>query len=101
MTKLVKLKIAVDSIQKELLFKGQKHVYLDASVFLNDEEDQYGNHGMITQDVSKEDRQAGKKGPILGNAKIVWREGGDSKPTYNGGQSAPAPATVEGDEIPF
>jgi len=69
--KIISLKIDVSKIDKSKLFKGEKGTYLDAVVFLNDEKDQYGNNGMITQSVSKEEREKGGKGVILGNAKIV------------------------------
>lgn len=103
MTKLVKLKIAVDSIEKERLFRGKKHTYLDATVFLDDQEDQYGNHGMITQDVSKEEREQGVKGPILGNAKIVWSgesKGGKHQNIVSDREEEPR-EMPDGDEIPF
>lgn len=67
--RIIKLKIDVTKIDKKLLFTGAKGTYLDATLFLKDTVDTYGNCGMISQDVSKEDRMAGKKGPILGNAK--------------------------------
>jgi Ser-tRNA(Ala) deacylase AlaX len=70
MTRIVRLKIDVTKIDKERLFAGKKGTYLDATVFLNDEAGQYGDNGMITQDVSKEEREAGTKGAILGNATI-------------------------------
>ena len=71
----VSLKIDVTKIDKNKLFNGQKGTYLDAQVFIDiDELDQYGNSGMITQAVSKEDRQAGQQGAILGNAKVFWKE---------------------------
>ena len=73
----VALKIDVTKIDKAKLFKGAKGTYLDATIFLElGEADQYGNHGMITQSVSKEDKAAGLRGEILGNGKIVWREDG-------------------------
>ncbi|MGH2623339.1 MAG: hypothetical protein ACRDE7_06720, partial [Sphingobacterium sp.] len=67
----VTLKIDVSKIEKERLFKGQKGTYLDAVVFLDTEADQYENNGMIVQSVSKEERAAGKRGAILGNARII------------------------------
>lgn len=71
----VKLKINVSKIEKERLFPGKKGKYLDATVFINlDEQDQYGNNGMITQDVSKEEREQGVKGPILGNCEVFYRD---------------------------
>lgn len=95
MSKLIAIKIDVSKIDKERLFQGKKGSYLDATVFLNDEEGQYGDNGMITQSVSKEEREAGVKGNILGNVKILG-EFGDNKPA-----AAPAPAAVESDDIPF
>jgi len=71
----VSLKIDVTKIDKARLFRGQKGTYLDATVFVDlGEADQFGNHGMITQDVSKEERQAGTRGEILGNCKVFYRD---------------------------
>mgnify|MGYP003658762762 CR=1 FL=1 len=51
------LKINVSQIDKARLFAGQKGKYLDATIFVDlSELDQYGNSGMITQDVSKEEK---------------------------------------------
>jgi len=102
MKKLVKLKIAVNKIDKERLYRGQ-NTYLDAEVWLDeDQEDQYGNHGMITQEVSREERDRGVKGAILGNAKVVWREDRQSK-SSQGSTTTPQPQATkdEVDEIPF
>ena len=75
----VSLKIAVNDIDKARLFKGQKNTYLDATVFIDlDQLDQYGNSGMITQDVSKEEKQQGVKGNILGNCKVFWSDSGQA-----------------------
>ena len=71
MAKLIVLKVNLSSVNKEQLFKGAKGTYLDLVLRLNDEPDQYGNNGMITQGVSKEMRAAGVRGAILGNAKIM------------------------------
>lgn len=71
----VSLKIDVSKIDKNRLFKGEKGMYLDATVFVDvDQLDQYGNSGMITQDVSKDEKQQGVKGNILGNCKVFWSD---------------------------
>ena len=98
MSKLIAIKIDVTKIDKARLFEGKKGSYLDATVFLNDEEGQYGDNGMITQSVSKEERESGVKGNILGNVKILG-EFGD-----NNSAPAPAPApsgSASMDDIPF
>lgn len=71
----VRLKINCSVIEKARLFPGKKGQYLDATVFIDlDEKDQYGNSGMVTQDVSKEEREQGVKGPILGNVEVFYKE---------------------------
>lgn len=100
----ISIKLDVSKIDKDRLFKGAKGIYLDATAFIDlDELDQYGNSGMITQDVSVEERNAGTKGAILGNTKVFWKDSG-------GGQTSPSqPAPTQpssfddfsDDSIPF
>ena len=74
MTKqMIQLKIDVNKIDKTKLYNGKKGTYLDATLFLNDQVDQYGNHGFIVQSVSKEERESGVKGTVLGNVKIFQK----------------------------
>lgn len=94
MSKLIKLKIDLTKVDKNRLFTGKTGAkYLDATFFLSDEPDQYGNHGMITQDVTKEERESGERGAILGNAKCM----GDF--ADKGGTKPKQVATVEVDDI--
>ena len=88
---IIALKIDVNKIDKARLYKGEKGTYLDAVVFFNEEADQYGNNGMITQSVSKEEREAGTRGAILGNVKVV-----------GGGTPSPQPVAAGVEEgLPF
>jgi len=67
----VKLKIDVKKINKALLFAGKKGTYLDMTVFIDiDTVGQYGDNGMIVQDV----KQGVERGNILGNATIFWND---------------------------
>ena len=69
----ISLRIDVTKIDKDRLYKGQKGQYLDLTTFVNlDEKDQYDNNGFISQSVSKEERDAGVKTPILGNVKVFY-----------------------------
>jgi len=107
----ISLKINVSMIEKARLFKGAKGMYLDATAFVDlDELDQYGNSGMITQDVSKEEKESGTKGPILGNSKIFWK--GEQKKERQSDQyqssqdrqahkASTAPIDDFDDDIPF
>jgi hypothetical protein len=67
-----RLNINVSLIDKSELYEGKKGKYLSLTLFENrDGEDQYGNAGFIVQDIGKERREAGQKGPIIGNWKHV------------------------------
>lgn len=73
--KIIRLKLDVTKIDKSRLFKGEKGTYLDCTLLYNEATDQYGNNGFISQDVSKEERESGVKGAILGNAKEFKSQG--------------------------
>jgi len=64
----IKIKIDVSKIDKNRLFKGKQGTYLNA-VLIETPTNQYGDSHMIVEDVSKEEREKGIKGNILGNAK--------------------------------
>jgi len=98
----VSVKIDVTKIDKALLYKNEKGAYLNATVFIDvDTPDKYGNHGMVTQDVSKEAKDAGEKGTILGNVKILWKDSGDT-PSRSKPVSKPATKGDSfDDDIPF
>jgi hypothetical protein len=96
-----RLKIDVTKIEKALLFTGAKGTYMDLTLMDNrDGTDQYGNDGFIIQDVGKEKREAGIKGPIIGN----WKHIGERRsPNQN---TAPPPTmdhvgNDDVDDIPF
>lgn len=74
MAKNISLKINVKEIDKLKLFVGEKGVYLDATIIMRDENDQYGNIGMIVQDNTEEERAKGIKSNILGNARFIVKK---------------------------
>ena len=101
----VRIKLNVSQIDKARLFKGNKGVYLDATVFIDlDQKDQYDNNGMITQDISKEEKANGVQGNILGNVQVFWsdsqqaqQQGGfqqQQAPQQQGGFQQQAPTQV-------
>jgi len=68
----VSFSINVSAIDKSKIIAGKKGNYVNMTCFINDEQDQYGNNGMVTQSVSKEEREQGVKGNILGNVKVFY-----------------------------
>lgn len=95
----VRIKLDVTKIDKNLLFKGAKGTYLDATVFVDvDEKDQYDNNGMITQDTPKDSQD---KGNILGNVQVFWRDDQQGQQGNQGQQGYNAPPPDFEDDIPF
>lgn len=93
---MIKYKIDVKKIDKGLLYVGEKGTYLNGVFFENKNgPGEYGDDGFIVQDVTKEMREKGIKGPIIGN----WRH----LQTKSAPAPKPAPAalTAEDDDIPF
>ena len=99
------ININVTKIDKSALFDGKNGKYLALTLFENrDGVDQYGNNGFVTQDLGKERRLAGEKGPILGN----WKHIGQPPPPQNAHNQAKANGYVPdqssddgNDDIPF
>ena len=96
---MILVKIDVTKIDKARLFKGAKGTYLDLVLF-ETENDKYGNDYRAMQGVTKEERQNGVKGVILGSGKTI----GQSKPRQERGEPVPAPESQyppAEDDIPF
>lgn len=89
------IKIDVTKIDKSRLFKGEKGTYLDLTTFVDvDTKDQYENNGFISQSVSKEERAADVKTPILGNVKVFFKD------SENPRAAEPAREAAIGDRAP-
>jgi hypothetical protein len=94
---IIHIRLNVEKINKKWLFKGEKGTYLDATVFFNNEQDDYESNGMIVQsvptDVYKKEKADGvakkdmTKGEILGNCK-VWGSGAGDRESVPGSESS-------------
>ena len=86
---MIRIKLDVKKIDKSFLFTGAKGIYCDLTLLENKEgKDQWDNDGFIVQDVGKENREKGIKGPIIGN----WKHVGDRQ---GGGQQRQAPPQAQ------
>ena len=71
----ISIKLDVTKLDKTKFFKGAKGTYVDLVTFVNlDEKGQYGDNGVISQQVSKEDKASGVEMPIAGNSTVFWRD---------------------------
>ena len=89
MKQTIDISLDVSKIDKTALYESPKtgKKYLNITLLIRDEKDQYGNDGFIVQKISKSRKDAGEKGPILGNGKIMdWdapKQGENGPPTSN------------------
>jgi hypothetical protein len=91
---MISAKIDVTKLDKSSFFKGAKGTYCD--ITLIDKPSEYGD-GFIVQDLGKERRLAGERGPIIGN----WKETGQAKPQQTAPVSSPAYDEDHDGTIPF
>lgn len=99
MAQLISASIDVTKITKSKLYKGEKGTYLNITISVNDEVDQYGNQVGIIESLTKEENDAKAKKNYLGNGKIVWT-GTNTKQT----PATPAPASevqIDESDLPF
>ena len=91
--------VDVTKIDKTAIHVGAKGKYIDLIFFDNkDGKDQYGNDGYVVQGISKERRDAGERGPIIGNWKDTEKR---ETPPAGRYENAAAVHGGEGDDIPF
>lgn len=96
---MIKAKIDVKKISKPDLYVGKKGTYLDIVLMPNrDGTDEYGYDGFIIQEISKAEREAGRKGPIIGNYREV---NATPKPAPQPPPSYMSDALDESDDVPF
>ena len=76
-------------------------MYLDVALFDNKDgqKSQYGDDGFVVQKVSKEARQRGEKGPIVGNWRFVEEK--QASTPAPAPKAAPKPADDDEDGVPF
>lgn len=72
MAHLISLSIDVSKIDKSKLIKGEKGIYLNLNLSVNDSKDQFGNDVSAWHGQSKEERDAGQQKVYLGNGRVLW-----------------------------
>ena len=98
----ISVKIDVSKIDKSRLYKGAKGTYLDLTTFVDTvEQDQYENNGFISQSLTKEERDAGQKTPILGNVKVFYTDGEIAPSNTGKVKQVMQEADLLEDDIPF
>lgn len=91
MSKVITASIDVTKIDKSKLITGEKGTYLNIAI-IETPNSEYNTH-MVVQSISKEEREAGQEGAILGGVKR-WQQAPQQEET-------PAQQQSEQDDLPF
>lgn len=75
MSALVSVSLNLAKVPKDKVIDGKKGKYLNVTVSINDETDQYGNNAAIYVSQDKEEREAKADRTYLGNGRVVWTDG--------------------------
>jgi len=96
---MINVRINVSKIDKEKLYHGAKGVYLNVCL-IETPNNEYGNDYIAIQELPKEERDAGARGAVLGNAKklVPLEERQSAKPPANPVKTNPEQPE---DQIPF
>jgi hypothetical protein len=101
---IIRIKLDYDKIDAARLFKSEKgRRYLDITLLENrGGTDAYGNDFMAIQDLGKQAREKGERGPILGNAKFVGQKSQGAQPAPTRAAPPPVQSTATADDsVPF
>jgi hypothetical protein len=110
MGQLVNISVKFSAVdQSRLTTDKNGNQWLNLSGWINDEMDQYGSFGFVTQTPTKEEREAKEKLPILGNFKLPMAKGAPMDKIVQTAPNKPSnfessillPDTDAGDDLPF
>jgi hypothetical protein len=101
MSALINLSIDVTKIDKTKLIKGAKGTYLNLTVAVNNELDQFGNNASAYISQSKEEREAKVNRTYLGNGKVVFTDGTINKAEKPQQAQPQQAAPQEDNSLPF
>jgi hypothetical protein len=102
---MITIKLDVTKLEKNRFHHGKKGIYAD--LILIEHPNDYGDDGFVAQAVSKEEREEGIKGPIVGNWRDTDKKAAPPAPVR---QAPPEPQRpppnpqgelIEDDDIPF
>ncbi len=71
MSNIVNASLDLTKIEKSKIIKGKKGSYINVTMFINDENDQYGNNASVIISQTKEEREAKTPRVYLGNGRTV------------------------------
>ena len=81
MSAIVNFSLDLSKLPKEKMIKGKKGTYINLSLSVNDETNDFGQNASVFISQTKEEK--GEKKNYVGNGKVVWTDGTCVKATAN------------------
>jgi hypothetical protein len=72
---VISFSLDLSKIDKSKIIQGKKGTYYPLTVFVNDQQDQYGNNVAVATGLTKEERQAGAKTQYVANGRVISTDG--------------------------
>lgn len=98
MAKLILVSIDCSKIDKKRIKKTEKGQQFYNMTLIESPNGKFGNDFMVVEQVSKEERESGTKGTILGNAKYA---GGGSSSSSGSSEPTQPSTHTNTDDMPF
>ena len=102
MSALLNVSLRVDKLPREKFVMGKDGaVYLNFTVAINDEANQFGQNVSAYDSQTKEERDAKKAKNYLGNGNVVWTDGNIKAVKKEGQPATQQAAALVDDNLPF
>jgi hypothetical protein len=102
MSALLNLSLRVDKLPREKFVMGKDGaVYLNFTVAINDEANQFGQNVSAYDSQTKEERDAKKVKNYLGNGSVVWTDGNIKAVKKEGQPAKEQASSLVDDSLPF
>jgi hypothetical protein len=75
MSAIVNFSLDLTKLPKEKMIQGKKGTYINLSLSLNDQTNQFGSNASVVVTQSKEEREAKQDRVYVGNGKVIWTDG--------------------------
>ena len=102
MSALVAISIDLNKLDKSKIIEGKNGAkYVNLTLGINDETNDYGSNASVTLAQSKEEREAKDRKTFVGNGKVIWTDGSINKAEYKEYNAAPKDAAPVESDLPF
>jgi hypothetical protein len=101
MSAIVNFSLDLTKLPKEKMIKGKKGTYINLSLNVNDQTNQYGKNASVIVSQSREEREAKQDRIYVGNGRVIWTDGNITTAEQKEELTAAAQQPDREDDLPF